>query len=348
MIVASARVEGLTLITSDKPMLRVARNIGNGLRPGIARGEGWRMTIRNRISASPWCRRPAPRTRTPTSTKPPTAFAKLPAPAPMSSACQSYFAPSIFVSGKIMRSSISPSRFPAPRRKNFAASRKKSMSLSSLPCSNAALPASTTTPPPLSSRTDRSPENIARCIFPTIPSTTKSFISLPAISAFAISRSTPATLACWSAGISGIRKAHASPHCKGANVLFYPTAIGWHPAEKAEYGDAQYSAWQTMQRAHAIANGVYVGAVNRVGHEHGDIRGNRVEGAGLEFWGGSFLADPFGRVILQAAHDKEDILIGEIDLHLIEETRATGLFCATAASTPINPSRNAFWMNRLP
>jgi N-carbamoylputrescine amidase len=108
---------------------------------------------------------------------------------------------------------------------------------------------------------------------------------------------------------------------QGANVLFYPTAIGWHPAEKAEYGDAQYSAWQTMQRAHAIANGVYVAAVNRVGHEYGDVRGNRVEGPGLEFWGGSFLADPFGRVIMQAAHDKEDILIGEIDLHLIEDTR---------------------------
>lgn len=108
---------------------------------------------------------------------------------------------------------------------------------------------------------------------------------------------------------------------QGANVLFYPTAIGWHPAEKAEYGEAQYSAWQTMQRSHAIANGVYVGAVNRVGHEHGDVRGDRVEGPGLEFWGGSFLADPFGRVIMQAAHDMEDILIGEIDLHLIEETR---------------------------
>ena len=108
---------------------------------------------------------------------------------------------------------------------------------------------------------------------------------------------------------------------QGANVLFYPTAIGWHPSEKAEYGEAQYSAWQTMQRAHAIANGVFVAAVNRVGHEHGDIRGNRVPGDGLEFWGGSFLADPFGRVLAQAAHDREEILIGEVDLHLIEETR---------------------------
>ena len=108
---------------------------------------------------------------------------------------------------------------------------------------------------------------------------------------------------------------------KGAEVLFYPTAIGWHPAEKAEFGAAQYDAWQTIQRAHAIANGVYVAGVNRVGVEHGDILGNRVEGKGIEFWGGSFLADPFGRVIAKATHDGEEILIGEIDLGLIEETR---------------------------
>jgi len=108
---------------------------------------------------------------------------------------------------------------------------------------------------------------------------------------------------------------------QGANVLFYPTAIGWHPSEKEEFGTAQYDAWQTIQRAHAIANGVYVAAVNRVGHEHGDIRGNRAEGPGLEFWGGSFIADPFGRIIAKAAHDKEEILIGEIDPKLIEDTR---------------------------
>ena len=108
---------------------------------------------------------------------------------------------------------------------------------------------------------------------------------------------------------------------QGANLLFYPTAIGWHPAEKQQYGTAQYEAWQTIQRSHAIANGVYVAAVNRVGHEHGEIRGNRAEGAGLEFWGGSFLADPFGRVLAQAAHDREDILIGEIDLKHLEDIR---------------------------
>ena len=108
---------------------------------------------------------------------------------------------------------------------------------------------------------------------------------------------------------------------QGAEVLFYPTAIGWHPAEKEEYGAAQYDAWQTIQRGHAIANGVYVAGVNRVGHEHGEVLGTRAPGAGIEFWGGSFLADPFGRIIAKASHDAEEILLGEIDLALIEDTR---------------------------
>jgi len=115
---------------------------------------------------------------------------------------------------------------------------------------------------------------------------------------------------------------------QGAEVLFYPTAIGWHPAEKAEFGAAQYDAWQIIQRSHAIANGVYVAAVNRVGLEHGEIKlasgdvfGNPVTGSGIEFWGGSFIADPFGRVIAKASHGTEEILLGEINLGLIEETR---------------------------
>jgi len=108
---------------------------------------------------------------------------------------------------------------------------------------------------------------------------------------------------------------------QGAEVLFYPTAIGWHPAEKDEFGAAQYDAWKTIQRSHAIANGVYVAAVNRVGREHGDILGNRAAGPGLEFWGGSFIADPFGRIIAKASHENEEILLGEIDIKLIEETR---------------------------
>jgi len=108
---------------------------------------------------------------------------------------------------------------------------------------------------------------------------------------------------------------------QGAHVLFYPTAIGWHPAEKAECGEAQHDAWRTIQRAHAIANGVYVAVVNRVGHETGDIRGNAAPGAGLEFWGCSFLCDPFGRVIAEASHDQEETLLGEVDLRALEEVR---------------------------
>lgn len=108
---------------------------------------------------------------------------------------------------------------------------------------------------------------------------------------------------------------------QGASILFYPTAIGWHPAEKAEFGQAQHDAWRTIQRAHAIANGVYVGVVNRVGHETGNIRGKSAPGQGLEFWGASFLCDPFGTVIAEASHDKEEILVGEVDLRKLEDVR---------------------------
>jgi len=108
---------------------------------------------------------------------------------------------------------------------------------------------------------------------------------------------------------------------QGANILFYPTAIGWHPAEKEEWGAAQYDAWRTIQRAHAIANGIYVAVVNRVGHETGNVRGNEVKGPGLDFWGGSFLADPFGRIIVEGSHDREEVLIGEVNLRTMEEIR---------------------------
>ena len=94
---------------------------------------------------------------------------------------------------------------------------------------------------------------------------------------------------------------------QGAEILFYPTAIGWHPAEKAEFGAAQSSAWETIQRSHAIANGLYVAAVNRIGHEG-------PPGGGLEFWGGSFLADPFGRVIARAGIDVEELAYAWRDL----------------------------------
>jgi N-carbamoylputrescine amidase len=101
---------------------------------------------------------------------------------------------------------------------------------------------------------------------------------------------------------------------RGADVLFYPTAIGWHPKEKEQYGAAQASAWQTIQRAHAIANGVYVAAVNRVGHE-GPADG------GIEFWGGSFVADPFGVVLKEGSRTEEEILVVECDRARVEDVR---------------------------
>jgi N-carbamoylputrescine amidase len=100
----------------------------------------------------------------------------------------------------------------------------------------------------------------------------------------------------------------------GANILFYPTAIGWHPSEKQEFGAAQLDAWRTIQRSHAIANGVFVAAVNRVGFE-GDPQ------SGLEFWGHSFVCDPFGRVLAEASADKEEILIVECDPSRVEDVR---------------------------
>jgi len=120
-----------------------------------------------------------------------------------------------------------------------------------------------------------------------------------------------ATLVCWDQWYPEAARISA---LGGASVLFYPTAIGWHPSEKAQYGEAQYDAWCTIQRAHAIANGIYVAAVNRVGFEGPPDNG-------LEFWGGSFIADPFGRVIAQASHDREEILIAEVNPALMDETR---------------------------
>jgi N-carbamoylputrescine amidase len=103
---------------------------------------------------------------------------------------------------------------------------------------------------------------------------------------------------------------------QGAAILLYPTAIGWHPAEKAQYGPQQLDAWRTIQRSHAIANGCYVAAVNRVGFEQLDG-----QGAGLEFWGQSFLADPFGVVLTEAPADAEAILVAPLDLKRLEDVR---------------------------
>jgi N-carbamoylputrescine amidase len=114
------------------------------------------------------------------------------------------------------------------------------------------------------------------------------------------------------------------------NVLFYPTAIGWHPKEKATFGKAQADAWETMQRAHAIANGVYVASPNRVGLEKpgklsgktaGAVAAQGGGGEGIEFFGGSFIADPFGRILAKAGRTDDEILIAQVDPKLQEETR---------------------------
>ena len=102
---------------------------------------------------------------------------------------------------------------------------------------------------------------------------------------------------------------------QGAEILFYPTAIGWHPKEKEEYGTNQHGAWETIQRSHAVANGCYVASVNRIGHE------TPVGGDGLEFWGQSFVAGTSGQILTKASTDKEEILMATIELDKVDVTR---------------------------
>ncbi len=119
------------------------------------------------------------------------------------------------------------------------------------------------------------------------------------------------TLVCWDQWYPEAARLTA---LQGAEVIFYPTAIGWHPKEKAEYGEAQHSAWETSMRGHAIANGIYVGAVNRIGHEY-------LVGDGLEFWGQSFVSDPFGRMLKRATVDAEEIVLVKCDRKVMEDVR---------------------------
>ncbi|PMP76405.1 MAG: carbon-nitrogen hydrolase [Sulfurihydrogenibium sp.] len=107
----------------------------------------------------------------------------------------------------------------------------------------------------------------------------------------------------------------------GAKIIFYPTAIGWLPSEKEDFGKAQYNAWETVQRGHAVANGCYVVAINRVGFEESPD-GNE----GIEFWGQSFVANPYGEIIKKASVDKEENLICEIDLSIIDNVRTVWPF----------------------
>ncbi|PAM94999.1 acyltransferase [Flavobacterium sp. IR1] len=126
-------------------------------------------------------------------------------------------------------------------------------------------------------------------------------------------KGTIGTLICWDQWYPEAARITA---LKGAEVLFYPTAIGWHPKEKEQYGENQYGAWMNVMKGHAVANGVFVAAANRIGLEQ------YIEGTdGIQFWGASFIAGPQGEILAQASHDKEEILIAEVDLDLQENVR---------------------------
>lgn len=121
------------------------------------------------------------------------------------------------------------------------------------------------------------------------------------------------TLICWDQWYPEAARLTA---LKGASVIFYPTAIGWHPFEKEVHGKSQFESWQMIQRSHAIANGVYVASVNRIGLEK-----QNPDSAGIEFWGRSFISDPQGIILTEASVDKEEVIISEIDLDRIEYIR---------------------------
>lgn len=121
------------------------------------------------------------------------------------------------------------------------------------------------------------------------------------------------TLICWDQWYPEAARLTA---LHGAEVIFYPTAIGWNPAEKEEFGEKQLNAWITVQKGHAVANGIYVAAANRIGHE------NHVKGsAGIEFWGSSFIAGPQGEILARASSDNEEILMAEVDTEYMEDVR---------------------------
>jgi len=131
--------------------------------------------------------------------------------------------------------------------------------------------------------------------------------------AFPTNKGKIGTLICWDQWFPEAARLTA---LKGAEVLFYPTAIGWHPLEKEQYGENQHGAWMNVMKGHAVANGVYVAAANRIGLEQ-----YLPNTSGIQFWGSSFIAGPQGEILAQSSHDKEEILIAEVDLDLQENVR---------------------------
>lgn len=131
--------------------------------------------------------------------------------------------------------------------------------------------------------------------------------------AFGTAKGKIGTLICWDQWYPEAARLTA---LQGAQVLFYPTAIGWHPHEKEEYGEKQYGAWMNVMKGHAVANGIFVAAANRIGLEK-----YLPDTAGIEFWGSSFICGPQGEILAEASTDKEEILIAEVDLALMEDVR---------------------------
>ncbi len=230
-------------------------------------------------------------------------------------ACRNFFGRNISARAKITKTSSWLKKCPVDRQSRLVSSRASLALSSSHHFSRNDAPAFITTPPPLSTRTENFLANTARCTFPMIRCIMRSFISRQAILAFRRGKPQHGKIGvciCWDQWYPEAARLTA---LRGAEIIFYPTAIGWHPSEKEEFGDAQHSAWETIQRSHAIANGCYVAAANRVGHEA------PAGGPGIEFWGQSFICGPDGEIIAKGSVDREEIVLADVDWQDVDRHR---------------------------
>ena len=262
-----------------------------------------------------------------------------------SSACRSCSARSTSAARKCARCSTWPSRFPGPTTERFGkVAHESTVSWSSRRCSSGARRAFTTTRPRSSTPTAQLLGHLPQDAHPRRSALLREVLLHAGRSRLPQLRhahsAASATLVCWDQWYPEGARLTA---LQGADVLFYPTAIGWHPAEKAQYGAAQLDAWQTIQRAHAIANGVYVAAVNRVGHEGAAGRADSSSGAA------SFVADPFGQVIARSLRTTRKRCWSSSAIRSASRRcAATGRSCATAASTPTAPHHSTTVGSTMP